>query len=146
MSISASRWTMSARVGDITRPMLRVRWYSTENSLVALIPTSQSALARQRAASRSSSSVSYTHLDVYKRQVMGIEDRASGGGIFLRGQQLFQLLGSSLIRHALPGYGKTGQLQRHGIKGNRLKSVDLSFPLDNKRQRRSCLLYTSRCV
>ena len=32
--------------------MLRVRWYSTEKSLVALIPTSQSALAR----------------DVYKRQ------------------------------------------------------------------------------
>jgi len=48
----------------------------------------------------------------------------------------FQLLGSGLIRHALPGYSKTGQLQRHGIKGNRLKSVDLSFPLDNKRQRR----------
>ena len=48
----------------------------------------------------------------------------------------FQLLGSGLIRHALPGYGKTGQLQRHGIKGNRLKGVDLSFSLNNKRQRR----------
>ena len=48
----------------------------------------------------------------------------------------FQLLSSSLIRHALPGYGKTGQLQRHGIKGNRLKGVDLSFSLNNKRQRR----------
>ena len=47
----------------------------------------------------------------------------------------FQLLGSSLIRHALPGYGKTGQLQRHGIKGNRLKGVDLSFSLDNECQR-----------
>ena len=47
----------------------------------------------------------------------------------------FQLLGSGLIRHALPGYGKTGQLQRHGIKGNRLKGVDLSFSLDNERQR-----------
>ena len=47
----------------------------------------------------------------------------------------FQLLDSGLIRHALPGYGKTGQLQRHGIKGNRLKGVDLSFSLDNKRQR-----------
>ena len=47
----------------------------------------------------------------------------------------FQLLGSSLIRHALPGYSKTGQLQRHGIKGNRLKGVDLSFSLDNERQR-----------
>ena len=48
----------------------------------------------------------------------------------------FQLLGSGLIRHTLPGYGKTGQLQRHGIKGNRLKGVDLSFSLDNERQRR----------
>ena len=48
----------------------------------------------------------------------------------------FQLLSSGLIRHALPGYGKTGQLQRHGIKGNRLKGVDLSFSLNNKRQRR----------
>ena len=48
----------------------------------------------------------------------------------------FQLFGSSFIRHALPGYGKTGQLQRHGIKGNRLKGVDLSFSLNNKRQRR----------
>ena len=47
----------------------------------------------------------------------------------------FQLLGSGLIRHALPGYGKTGQLQRHGIKGNRLKGVDLSFSLDNECQR-----------
>ena len=47
----------------------------------------------------------------------------------------FQLLSSSLIRHALPGYGKTGQLQRHGIKGNRLKGVDLSFSLDNECQR-----------
>ena len=46
----------------------------------------------------------------------------------------FQLLGSGLIRHALPGYGKTGQLQRHGIKGNRLKGVDLSFSLDNEAQ------------
>ena len=45
---SASRWTMRASVGDMTRPILRVRWYSTENSRVA---------------------VSYTHLDVYKRQV-----------------------------------------------------------------------------
>ena len=47
----------------------------------------------------------------------------------------FQLLSSGLIRHALPGYGKTGQLQRHGIKGNRLKGVDLSLSLDNERQR-----------
>jgi len=48
----------------------------------------------------------------------------------------FQLFGSSFIRHALSGYGKTGQLQRHGIKGDRLKGVDLSFSLNNKRQRR----------
>ena len=47
----------------------------------------------------------------------------------------FQLFGSSFIRHALPGYGKTGQLQRDGIKGNRLKGVDLSLSLDNERQR-----------
>ena len=47
----------------------------------------------------------------------------------------FQLLSSSLIRHALPGYGKTRQLQRHGIKGNRLKGFDLSFSLDNECQR-----------
>ena len=40
------------------------------------------------------------------------------------------------VTYALPGYGKTGQLQRHGIKGNRLKGVDLSFSLNNKRQRR----------
>ena len=30
----------------------------------------------------------------------------------------FQLLSSGLIRHAIPGYGKTGQLKRHGIKGD----------------------------
>ena len=48
----------------------------------------------------------------------------------------FQLLCACSVTHALPGYGKTGQLQRHGIKGNRLKGVDLSFSLDNKRQRR----------
>ena len=47
----------------------------------------------------------------------------------------FQLFGSSFIRHALPGYGKTGQLQRHGIKRNRLKGVDFSFSLDNQCQR-----------
>ena len=47
----------------------------------------------------------------------------------------FQLLSSNLIRHALPGYGKTGQLQRHGIKRNRLKGVDFSFSLDNQCQR-----------
>ena len=35
---------------------------------------------------------------MYKRQLTGF----------------FQLLSSGLIRHALPGYGKTGQLQRHG--------------------------------
>jgi len=46
----------------------------------------------------------------------------------------FQLLSSSLIRHALPGYGKTGQLQRNRVERHRLKGVDLSFPLDNERQ------------
>ena len=47
----------------------------------------------------------------------------------------FQLLCACSVTHTLPGYGKTGQLQRHGIKGNRLKGVDLSFSLDNERQR-----------
>ena len=47
--ISASRWTIRASVGDITRPMFKVRWYSTLKSRVALIPTSQSALDRHRA-------------------------------------------------------------------------------------------------
>ena len=47
----------------------------------------------------------------------------------------FQLLCACSVTHALPGYGKTGQLQHHGIKGNLLKGVDLSFSLDNKRQR-----------
>ena len=47
----------------------------------------------------------------------------------------FQLLCACSVTHALPGYGKTGQLQRHGIKGNRIKGVDLSFSLDNERQR-----------
>ena len=40
---------MSASVGVMTRPTFKVRWYSTEKSLVALMPTSQSARARQRA-------------------------------------------------------------------------------------------------
>ena len=47
----------------------------------------------------------------------------------------FQLFGSSFIHHALPGYGKTGQLQRHSIKRNRLKGVDFSFSLNNQCQR-----------
>ena len=47
----------------------------------------------------------------------------------------FQLFCACSVTYALPGYGKTGQLQRHGIKGNRLKGVDLSFSLDNERQR-----------
>ena len=46
----------------------------------------------------------------------------------------FQLLCACSVTYALPGYGKTGQLQRHGIKRNRLKGVDLSFSLDNERQ------------
>ena len=47
----------------------------------------------------------------------------------------FQLFCACSVTYALPGYGKTGQLQRHGIKGNRLKGVDLSFSLDNECQR-----------
>ena len=46
----------------------------------------------------------------------------------------FQLLCACSVTHTLPGHGKAGQLQRHGIKGNRLKGVDLSFSLNNKRQ------------
>ena len=47
--ILLSRSTSMARVGVWTRPTFRVRWYSTEKSLVALIPMSQSAFWRQRA-------------------------------------------------------------------------------------------------
>ena len=46
----------------------------------------------------------------------------------------FQLLGSSLVRHAFPGNGKTGQLQDYRVKRNRLEGVDLGFPLDDERQ------------
>ena len=48
----------------------------------------------------------------------------------------FQLLGSSLIRHAFPGNGKTRQLQDYRVKRNRLEGVNLGFPLDDEGQRR----------
>src|SRR5690554_4967007 len=44
-----------ARVGDITLPMFKVCPYKTENRRVALIPTIQSALALESAASYKSS-------------------------------------------------------------------------------------------
>ena len=50
-SISDSRCTKSASVGDITRPTFSVTPYRTEKSRVALIPISQSAPARHTAAS-----------------------------------------------------------------------------------------------
>ena len=47
----------------------------------------------------------------------------------------FQLICACSVTHALPGHGKTGQFQRNRVERNRLKGVDLSFSLDNERQR-----------
>ena len=48
----------------------------------------------------------------------------------------FQLLGGSLVCHALPGNGETGQLQCDRVEWHRLEGVDLGFSLDNEGQRR----------
>ena len=48
----------------------------------------------------------------------------------------FQLFGIGFLVHAGAGSGKTGQVQRHGIKRHRLESVDLGLPLDDEGQRR----------
>ena len=48
----------------------------------------------------------------------------------------FQLFGIGFLVHAGAGSGKTGQVQRHGIKRHRLESVDLGLLLDDEGQRR----------
>ena len=48
----------------------------------------------------------------------------------------FQLLGSGLVRHALPGNGETGQLQCDRVEWHRLEGVDLGLPLNDEGQRR----------
>ena len=50
-------------------------------------------------------------------------------------QAAFSCSAATLSAMRSPDTGKTGQLQRHGIKRNRLKCVDFSFSLDNQCQR-----------
>ena len=72
--------------------------------------------------------VSYTHLDVYKRQVGTGEDRQLGAGLGL--QERIEIV---------VGLGEEGL--RRGDRGQRART-ELRGALD----RNGCLLYTSRCV
>ena len=92
--------------------------------------------------------VSYTHLDVYKRQVLDIEAYKNANPSFGITYQVAPYKNTGLYNQKyLPRKGETsGQIELNYLNNFRTLRYAEVLLLAAEANNRACLLYTSRCV